>query len=42
MLEAVRNHDDPARLYCTACFSGRYPVLSDREAAEAAAAVPTA
>jgi amidophosphoribosyltransferase len=29
MLEAVRNGDDPSRLYCTACFSGRYPVLRD-------------
>jgi amidophosphoribosyltransferase len=27
MLEAVRSDDDPARLYCTACFSGKYPVL---------------
>jgi amidophosphoribosyltransferase len=29
MLEAVRTGDDPSRLYCTACFSGRYPVLRD-------------
>jgi amidophosphoribosyltransferase len=29
MLEAVRNGDDPARLYCTACFSGRYPVSAE-------------
>jgi amidophosphoribosyltransferase len=29
MLEAVRNGDDPSGLYCTACFSGRYPVLRD-------------
>jgi len=28
MLEAVRNDDDPARLYCTACFTGKYPVLN--------------
>jgi amidophosphoribosyltransferase len=28
MLEAVRNGDDPGRLYCTACFSGHYPVLT--------------
>jgi amidophosphoribosyltransferase len=26
MLEAVRNGDDPKRLYCTACFTGRYPL----------------
>ncbi len=29
MLDCVRNGDDPARLYCTACFSGRYPVLAE-------------
>ncbi len=29
MLEAVRNDDDPRRLYCTACFTGKYPVLHD-------------
>jgi amidophosphoribosyltransferase len=28
MLEAVRNDDDPARLYCTACFTGKYPVTN--------------
>jgi len=27
MLNAVRNGDDPAKLYCTACFTGRYPVV---------------
>ena len=37
MLNAVRNGDDPQRLYCTACFTGKYPVV--REEAEAAAAV---
>ncbi|HEY0139976.1 MAG TPA: amidophosphoribosyltransferase [Thermoanaerobaculia bacterium] len=26
MLEAVRNDDDPRKLYCTACFSGNYPL----------------
>lgn len=26
MLESVRKDDDPARLYCTACFTGKYPV----------------
>jgi amidophosphoribosyltransferase len=31
MLEAVRNHDDPRRLYCTACFTGNYPVLREPE-----------
>jgi amidophosphoribosyltransferase len=29
MLEAVRNGDDPRHLYCTACFSGRYPMVND-------------
>ncbi|MGZ7078017.1 MAG: amidophosphoribosyltransferase [Thermoanaerobaculia bacterium] len=37
MLNAVKNGDDPARLYCTACFSGRYPVLSKEAALEEAA-----
>ena len=36
MLNAVRNGDDPQRLYCTACFTGKYPVV--REEAEAATA----
>jgi len=27
MLNAVRNGDDPAKLYCAACFTGRYPVV---------------
>jgi len=36
MLSAVRNDDDPRRLYCTACFTGKYPVV--HEEAEAAAA----
>lgn len=39
MLEAVRNGDDPSRLYCTACFTGKYPVVN--EAAEAADALAT-
>jgi glutamine phosphoribosylpyrophosphate amidotransferase len=27
MLDAVRrNGDDPRALYCTACFTGKYPV----------------
>jgi amidophosphoribosyltransferase len=26
MLDAVKNGDDPRLLYCTACFSGNYPV----------------
>lgn len=38
MLEAVRNGDEPRNLYCTACFSGRYPVLR-RETEVAAAAI---
>ncbi len=37
MLEAVRNGDDPALLYCTACFSGRYPLANDPAACEPAA-----
>jgi amidophosphoribosyltransferase len=26
MLESVRKDDDPKRLYCTACFTGKYPI----------------
>ena len=26
LLEAVRKDDDPKNLYCTACFTGKYPV----------------
>jgi amidophosphoribosyltransferase len=26
LLEAVKNDDDPRQRYCTACFSGKYPV----------------
>jgi amidophosphoribosyltransferase len=37
MLVAVRNDDDPRELYCTACFTGKYPVV--HEEAEAAAAL---
>lgn len=29
MLEAVKNDDDPRELYCTACFTGNYPVTVD-------------
>ncbi|HET7712260.1 MAG TPA: amidophosphoribosyltransferase, partial [Thermoanaerobaculia bacterium] len=36
MLHAVENGDDPISLYCTACFSGRYP----HEESEKAEAVP--
>ena len=32
MLEAVKNDDDPRALYCTACFSGKYPVTLDAPA----------
>jgi amidophosphoribosyltransferase len=36
MLEAVRNGDDPSRLYCTACFTGRHADLAEpREAINA-------
>jgi amidophosphoribosyltransferase len=39
MLEAVRTgQEDPSRLYCTACFSGKYPVLNARESADSLAA----
>ena len=34
MLNAVRNGEDPARQYCTACFTGRYPVSNDPAACE--------
>jgi amidophosphoribosyltransferase len=35
MLDAVGNgkEQDPSRLYCTACFSGRYPILNEDAAA---------
>jgi len=36
MLTAVRNRDDPSRLYCTACFTGKYPVVYDEAQAAAA------
>ncbi len=29
MLEAVRNGDDPSKLYCAACFTGRYPLSNE-------------
>ena len=31
MLHCVKNGDDPRSLYCTACFSGRYPVKNEAE-----------
>ena len=40
MLNAVRNGDDPQRLYCTACFTGKYPVVKE-EVEKAAAMVTT-
>lgn len=38
MLDAVGGRgDNPAQLYCTACFTGRYPILfKQQEALEAA------
>jgi len=36
MLNAVRNGDDPQRLYCTACFTGKYPILQEEQNLEAA------
>jgi amidophosphoribosyltransferase len=41
MLEAVRNEDDPRKLYCTACFTGRYPVKHADEAEPELAASAT-
>lgn len=41
MLEAVRNGDDPALLYCTACFTGRYPLRNESTACEPAVALGT-
>src|SRR5438045_9646342 len=36
MLNAVRHDDDRAKLYCAACFTGRYPVTQQElEAATA-------
>lgn len=32
LFEGVRKNDDPSRLYCTACFTGRYPVDLSEEA----------
>ncbi|HEV7768823.1 MAG TPA: amidophosphoribosyltransferase [Thermoanaerobaculia bacterium] len=32
MLEAVKNEDEPRQLYCTACFTGKYPVTLDAPA----------
>ena len=29
LLEAVKNGDDPRERYCTACFTGKYPVTLD-------------
>ena len=37
MFEAVRNGDDPRRLYCTACFTGKYPMVNDDVEAAAVA-----
>ncbi|MFZ2490341.1 MAG: amidophosphoribosyltransferase [Thermoanaerobaculia bacterium] len=43
LLEGVRNGDDPSRLYCTACFTGRYPVeLGEGQASGPAGACGTA
>src|SRR5207247_2125 len=37
MLHAAKNGADPSRLYCTACFTGRYPLANDPAACEPAA-----
>ena len=34
MLNAVKSGDDPSRLYCTACFTGKYPLANDPAACE--------
>jgi amidophosphoribosyltransferase len=39
LLEAVKKDDDPRNLYCTACFTGKYPVKLDGEKASAEVAV---
>ncbi|MGN6183783.1 MAG: amidophosphoribosyltransferase [Thermoanaerobaculia bacterium] len=41
LLEAVKNGNDPRQLYCTACFTGKYPVKRE-ELQKAAEAVLTA
>jgi amidophosphoribosyltransferase len=40
LLEAVRNADDPRALYCTACFSGNYPVSTAASSLHPDEAVP--
>jgi amidophosphoribosyltransferase len=30
LLEAVKNGDDPRQLYCTACFTGKYPLKQEQ------------
>jgi amidophosphoribosyltransferase len=42
LLKAVEKNDDPRSLYCTACFTGKYPVkhgAKEEESAEVAVAV---
>ncbi len=41
LLDAVKNGDDPRQLYCTACFSGKYPVKSEGTEAEVLAGCAT-
>ena len=36
--EAVKKDDDPRELYCTACFTGKYPVKLEGEQEAALAA----
>jgi amidophosphoribosyltransferase len=34
MLEAAKRPDeDPRKVYCTACFTGRYPVVNEEKSA---------
>ena len=39
LLAAVKKDDEPRNLYCTACFTGKYPVKLDGEKASAEIAV---
>jgi amidophosphoribosyltransferase len=38
LLAAVKNGDDPEKLYCTACFTGKYPLRAERMEPDAVAA----
>jgi amidophosphoribosyltransferase len=38
LLDAVKNGDDPEKLYCTACFTGKYPLRAEKMEPDAVAA----